>query len=132
MTQPIDVERATERYREWLVALKEEASLATINESQAMMHAVMIQLRKALTQEQVLKMANALPALPRGIFIEGWSLDEKPESRTSADALFQGVHAQIQQHHAPPKSSRGMSSRCGIVFCRSALPRLSRHACRWC
>jgi uncharacterized protein (DUF2267 family) len=104
MTQPIDVERATELYREWLLALKKEASLATINQSQAMMRAVMVQLRKALTPEQVLKVANALPALPRGIFIEGWSLDETREIPASADAFFQGVHAQIHQHHAPPRS----------------------------
>ncbi len=102
VTQPLDVERATELYREWLTALKAEANLQTHNQSQAMMRAVMHRLRKALAPEQVLQVANALPALPRGIFIEGWSLDETREEADTAENVFRDVHHMLRLHHAPP------------------------------
>ena len=104
MTQPLDVERATELYRDWLTALKAEANLQTHNQSQAMMRAVMHRLRKALAPEQVLQVANALPALPRDIFIEGWSIDEIRESADTADAVFRDVHHMLRLHHAPPQT----------------------------
>ncbi len=104
MTQPLDVERATELYREWLTALKTEANLQTHNQSQAMMRAVMHRLRRALAPDQVLQVANALPALPRGIFIEGWSLDETRESAETAESFFRDVHHMLRLHHAPPQT----------------------------
>ncbi len=104
MTQPIDVERATELYRDWLIALKRQSALATTNQSQAMMRAVMVQLRRALAPDQVLAVANALPALPRGIFIEGWSLHDQMVVPASADAFLDQVRAQLEARHAPPAS----------------------------
>ena len=104
VTQPLDVERATELYRQWLTALKAEANLQTHNQSQAMMRAVMHRLRRALAPDQVLRVANALPALPRGIFIEGWSLDETREGAGTAESFFRDVHHMLRLHHAPPQT----------------------------
>lgn len=36
MTQPYDVEFASQHFQKWLVALKEAAMLATLNQPQAM------------------------------------------------------------------------------------------------
>ena len=91
MTQPYDVEFASQQYQEWLAALKETASLVTHNQSQAMMRAVMHRLRRSLAPDDVLAVANALPALPRGIFLDGWSLDEERFTPASAKAFTAAV-----------------------------------------
>ncbi len=102
MTQPHDVEFASRQYQAWLSALKERASLVTHNQSQAMMRAVMCELRRSLDARAILTIANALPALPRGIFIEGWSVDDVPNPPVSADAFQARVERALESHHAPP------------------------------
>jgi uncharacterized protein (DUF2267 family) len=91
MTRPYDVEHATKQYQDRLAALKDEASLLTHNQSQAMMRAVMHQLRRSLTSEHVLRIANALPALPRGILLQGWPLDERCDAAAAAEEFYQSV-----------------------------------------
>ncbi|MCB1488208.1 MAG: DUF2267 domain-containing protein [Bauldia sp.] len=102
MTQPYDVEFASQQYQEWLAALKETASLVTHNQSQAMMRAVMHRLRRSLAPDDVLAVANALPALPRGIFLDGWSLDEERFTPASAKAFTAAVADDLKAHHVPP------------------------------
>jgi uncharacterized protein (DUF2267 family) len=102
MTQPDDVKHATERYQEWLAALKDRASLATHNQSQALMRAVMHALRASVSPEAALRIANALPALPRGIFLDGWTLDAPWAPPASAEAFHRDVHDRIREHHTPP------------------------------
>lgn len=104
MTQPYDVEFASPHYQQWLGDLKQQASLVTHNQSQAMMRAVMHQLRRTLTPDQVLTVANALPALPRGIFIEGWSLDDDRAVPVSSDEFTAWVADDLKSHHVPPES----------------------------
>jgi len=102
MTQPYDVEFASQQYQAWLAALKETASLVTHNQSQAMMRAVMYRLRRCLAPDDVLAIANALPALPRGIFLEGWSLDEERFVPASPESFTAAVADDLKAHHVPP------------------------------
>lgn len=76
--------------------------LATHNQSQAMMKSVMHMLRRHLSPEQVLIFADALPPLPRGIFIEGWRPVEEPRKLVSARAFTADVFADLAPHHVPP------------------------------
>jgi uncharacterized protein (DUF2267 family) len=107
MTQPYDVEFASQQYQAWLAGLKAKASLVTHNQSQAMMRAVMHELRRSLDMRSVLTIANALPALPRGIFIEGWSADDMPDPPASADAFLARVAKALETHHTPPATIVG-------------------------
>ena len=102
MTQPYDVVHASRQYQDWLAALKQDASLVTHNQSQAMMRAVMHELRSCLGPDDVLRVANALPALPRGIFLEGWSLADPVRMPASAELFHQGMFDRIKAHHTPP------------------------------
>jgi uncharacterized protein (DUF2267 family) len=104
MTQPYDVEFASQQYQSWLAALKERASLVTHNQSQAMMRAVMHELRRSLDTRSILAIANALPVLPRGIFIDGWSADDVPEPVASAEAFLARVTKALESHHTPPET----------------------------
>jgi uncharacterized protein (DUF2267 family) len=107
MTQPYDVEFASQQYQGWLSALKEKASLVTHNQSQAMMRAVMHELRHSLDMRSILVIANALPALPRGIFVEGWLADDVPESPATAEAFLARVVKALESHHTPPATIVG-------------------------
>jgi uncharacterized protein (DUF2267 family) len=90
VTRPYAVLCASKQFQEWLTALKELAYLQTHNQSQAMFRAVLHRLRRLLTTDQVLTFADALPPLPRGIFIEGWRpADAFP--LTSASEFLHGV-----------------------------------------
>ncbi len=105
MTQPYDVEFAGGQYQNWLGALKDKASLATHNQAQAM--AVMHRLRRSLPPDAVLAVANAPPALPRGIFIEGWSLDETRQTPASREEFAAWVADDLKAHHTPPETIVG-------------------------
>jgi uncharacterized protein (DUF2267 family) len=122
MTQPYDVEFASEQFQEWLSALKDRAMLATHNQSQAMFRAVLQRLRRYLTTEQTLAFADALPPLPRGIFLEGWRpADSLPLA--SAQDLTTDVTDFLSAHHAPPDS---IVSDVFAVLAEHAEPRIAK------
>lgn len=104
MTQPRDVLYASQLYQDWLTALVDKAGLATHNQAQAMMRAVLVELRRSMAPQAVLAFANALPPLPRGIFIEGWTLGEAHAMPESEAAFFDAVAARLAPHHIPPRS----------------------------
>jgi uncharacterized protein (DUF2267 family) len=101
MTQPRDVLHASELFQAMLAAIKARATLQTHNQSQAMFRAVMLAIRRHMSTEQVLTFADALPALPRGIFIEGWRPAE-PAPLLSAHDLTRSVTDDLASHHVPP------------------------------
>jgi len=103
MTQPRDVVFASKLFQDWLEALKQRALLQTHNQSQAMFRAVLHALRRHMTTAQVLNFADALPPLPRGIFIEGWRPAE-PLPVKSAKDFIRDVIKDLAPHHVPPDS----------------------------
>ena len=103
MTQPYDVEFASEQYQKWLIALRDEAMLATLNQAQAMMRAVMEELRDSVSDGDALAIANALPALARGIMLEGWVLGLPKKSVASPEDFHRRLCANLKEHHAPPE-----------------------------
>ena len=103
MTQPHDVEFASEQYQKWLVALKEAAMLATLNQSQAMMRAVMEELRDSVSDEDALVIANALPALARGVMLEGWTLGAGKHNVASRAEFYDRLVSRLEPHQPPPE-----------------------------
>jgi len=101
VTQPADIVDASVRYQAWLAALKDRAMLQTHNQAQAMMRAVLLALRRHMTADNVFAFADALPPLPRGIFVEGWRPTEVPTD-TSPTALLAEVTRMLAPHHVPP------------------------------
>lgn len=103
MTQPYEVLHASEQFQEWLTALQGRAMLQTHNQSQAMFRAVMHKMRGHMTLSQVLAFADALPPLPRGIFLEGWRPAD-PAPLVSPDEFLAEVNKSLSPHHSPPHS----------------------------
>lgn len=118
MTQPYDVEFASGQYQKWLVALKDQAMLATLNQAQAMMRAVMHELRDSVADEDALEIANALPALARGIMLEGWRLGGPKHEAVSADAFHRRLVARLGAHQPPPDDL----AKAAFAVWREALP----------
>jgi uncharacterized protein (DUF2267 family) len=101
MTQPYDVLYASKLFQEWLAALKDRAMLQTHNQSQAIFRSVLHCLRRHMATEQVLIFADALPPLPRGIFIEGWR-PSAPTPVQSASDFLQEIIEDLSPHVIPP------------------------------
>ncbi|MGE0665332.1 MAG: DUF2267 domain-containing protein [Sphingomonadales bacterium] len=104
MTQPAEVEYASQQFQDWLTALKTKAMLQTHNQSQAIMRGVLMELRRHMTTGQVLDFADALPPLPRGIFLERWRPGEAAPL-DSAGAFMAAVTDRLSPHTIPPESA---------------------------
>jgi uncharacterized protein (DUF2267 family) len=68
-----------------------------------MFRGVLHGLRKYMTTAQVISFADALPPLPRGIFIEGWHPGE-PQPLTTADVFLRALTENLAPHQIPPDS----------------------------
>jgi uncharacterized protein (DUF2267 family) len=99
---PLDIERASEMHVEWCVDLARRAGLVTTHQAGPQMRAVMLELRDALEPTAVLAIANVLPALERGIFLEGWTLDRAPRPVPDAQTFFERIYERVKDHHTPP------------------------------
>jgi uncharacterized protein (DUF2267 family) len=75
----------------------------THNQSQAMFRSVIHKMRDHMTSSQVLAFADALPPLPRGIFLEGWRPAD-PVPLASPEELLAEVIKSLSPHHSPPAS----------------------------
>lgn len=99
MGHPFDVEHATAMHVEWCRDLAQRMGVNTTHQSGPQMRAVMLELRDTLAPACVLIVANALPALERGIFLEGWSLDKSGPRDISAEDFCDRVYRRVEAHH---------------------------------
>jgi len=99
MAHPYDVERASDLHIEWCRDLAGRMDVRTTHQSGPQMRAVMHELRRVLAPEQVLEVANQLPALERGIFLDGWSLKERPHPVGSIEEFSERVYQRVKGHH---------------------------------
>jgi uncharacterized protein (DUF2267 family) len=81
MGHPYDIEHAQRLHEDWCRQLQQRAGLRTADQAERQMIAVMHELRRTLAPRTIVSVANALPALERGIFLGGWSLHEVPCGR---------------------------------------------------
>lgn len=104
MTIPADIQFASKQFDRMLGELKNRAFLNTHNQSFAMLRAVLHELRDHLTVEQTAVFGDALPALVRGIFYQGWHPACDPPRLPSPNAFTQAVIRRLAPHHVPPES----------------------------
>ncbi|HOV04247.1 MAG TPA: DUF2267 domain-containing protein, partial [Kaistiaceae bacterium] len=114
MTQPYDVEFASGEYQSWLADLKVRAMLQTHNQAQAMMRSVLAMFRRHMPTADVLDFADALPALPRGIFIGGYEVTEAARATRAlreSEARLLELNADLERQVLERTQARGMSWR---------------------
>ena len=99
MAHPYDVERASDLHVEWCRDLAQRMDVRTTHQSGPQMRAVMHELRRSMPPEDVVTIANQLPALERGIFLQDWRLDEGPIDLPDADPFRARVYERVKAHH---------------------------------
>ena len=72
MTVPSSIAQTIQKTQEWLKELIENGDLADMQESLAVLRAVLHHLRDRLTLEEAVDLGAQLPTLIRGIYYEGW------------------------------------------------------------
>jgi len=82
----------------------QRAGLTTTHQAGPQMRAVMLELRRSLSPDAVLAIANVLPTLERGIFLEDWDLNQPPNPPEDAAEFFDRIYERIKGHHAPVPS----------------------------
>ncbi|MHC1549152.1 DUF2267 domain-containing protein [Phyllobacterium sp. K27] len=103
MTQPQEIVQASKQFQDWLTALKAKSMFATHNQSFASMRGVMHGLRRHMNTDEVLTFGDALPPLPRGLFLEGWR--PAPALPLESEAqLAKEVYDDLTAHHSPPET----------------------------
>jgi len=102
MTIPLDVTNATEQLEAWVLELQRRAMLGSVNQSFPMLRAVLQEVRDRVPLEDALRLADALPALVRGVMLEGWH-PQVPNPEAGRPFL-EAVRARVAGHHAPPDS----------------------------
>jgi uncharacterized protein (DUF2267 family) len=102
MTQPPEVVHASRLYQDWLTELKARSMLQTHNQSQAILRSVLRQLRRRMPDADMAVFADALPPLPRGLFVEGWRPGVPPLPCPSAADFAEAVRADLEPHVIPP------------------------------
>jgi uncharacterized protein (DUF2267 family) len=101
---PYDIEHASDLHVKWCQALMQRAGLTTTHQAGPQMRAVMLELRRSLSSDAVLAIANVLPTLERGIFLEDWDLNQQPDPPRDATEFFDRIYERIKGHHAPVPS----------------------------
>lgn len=104
MGHPYDIEHASDLHVKWCQALMQRAGLTTTHQAGPQMRAVMLELRRSLSPDAVLAIANVLPTLERGIFLEDWDLNQPPNPPEDAAEFFDRIYERIKGHHAPVPS----------------------------
>lgn len=99
MAHPYDIEHASDLHVEWCRDLAKKMDVRTTHQSGPQMRAVMHELRRSLPVESVIEIANQLPALERGIFLQDWRLDEGPVPLPDADTFRDRVYQRVEAHH---------------------------------
>jgi uncharacterized protein (DUF2267 family) len=95
-----DILHASNSFERWMKALKDRAALQTQEECIVTFRAVLHCLRERMTTPQVLSFADALPALPRGIFLAGWRPGHALPSGAPTTFLHD-VMEDLSSHHVP-------------------------------
>lgn len=67
------------------------------------MRGVMHGLRRHMDTNQILTFADALPPLPRGLFLEGWRPAPVRALKSEAQ-LAKEVYDDLTAHHSPPET----------------------------
>jgi uncharacterized protein (DUF2267 family) len=105
MTVPLQYAHAGEIFDRFLVAAMESSGLTTRHQAFTMTEAVLRVFRRRLDVAQALSFADALPAVLRALFVEGWRHDEPRAAFIDRAAMTAEVRALRRHHNLSPDTA---------------------------
>ena len=83
MTMPMEYRQASADFDAFMVELRDEAGLATTNQTYTLLQAVLQVFRRRLSLSEAVAFAGVLPPVLRAIFVSDWNVDEPLQPFTS-------------------------------------------------
>ncbi|MBV2142290.1 DUF2267 domain-containing protein [Falsochrobactrum sp. TDYN1] len=105
MTIPLEIQRATEEFDRFLATARDEAGLATRNQTYTMVEGVLVTFRRRLDFAEAIRFAGILPPVLRAIFVANWDLDEAKQPFFSRQVLTEEVQSLRKDHNFAPDSA---------------------------
>lgn len=105
MTVPPEYLRASKDFEALLLDVRDTCLLNSVNQAYHTLRAVLHVFRAHVTVADALQFAYILPAVPRAIFVEGWTPSDEPAPFPSRDALAAEVKAIRPDHNLAPDSA---------------------------
>jgi uncharacterized protein (DUF2267 family) len=105
MTIPVEYQRATDHFHQFLCDARDAANLETVNQAYTMTQGVLLAFRRRLPVPDAIRFANALPADIRALFVADWDLDEPLRPFEDRDEMTREVQSLRPQHNWAPDSS---------------------------
>jgi uncharacterized protein (DUF2267 family) len=105
MPMPWTYRHASREWRAFLAEAREWMSLDSDNMAYTAIQAVLLTFRRRLAPVQALAFADALPCVPRAIFVAGWDPDVPPLPWAPREELTAEVMALRPNHNLTPPNA---------------------------
>lgn len=105
MTWPLEYQKASIDFEQFMLAARDEAGLATTNMAWNMVEGVLHVFRRRLNVAEAVAFANLLPPLIRALFLEGWRPELAPVPFTDRASLTEEVKQLRSAHNFSPPNA---------------------------
>jgi uncharacterized protein (DUF2267 family) len=105
MTIPVEYQRATDHFHQFLSDARDEASLDTVNQAYTMTQGVFQAFRRRLEIGEAIRFSNVLPADIRALFVADWDLEEPKCTFEDRAVMTKDVQSLRPLHNYAPESS---------------------------
>lgn len=105
MTIPVEYQRATDHFHQFLSDARDAAGLETVNQAYTMTQGVLQAFRRRLEIGEAIRFSNVLPADIRALFVSDWNLDEPKRPFEDRAAMTNEVQSLRPLHNYAPESS---------------------------
>lgn len=105
MTWPLEYQRASHDFEQFMLAARDAAGLTTTNQAWTMVEGVLLVFRRRLTVDQAIEFANILPPLLRALFLDDWHPGGEPAPFSPRQELTEEVRSLRPQHNFSPDNA---------------------------
>lgn len=102
MPIPMELQHASDDFERFLADARDEAGLATRNQTYTMVEGVLRTFRRRLEIQQALRFADALPPILRAIYVSDWDVSEPILPFADRAALTREVQGLRPRHNFAP------------------------------
>ena len=105
MTIPVEYQRATDSFHQFLGDARDSAGLETVNQAYTMAQGVLQTFRRRLKVDEAIRFSNVLPAALRALFVADWNVDEPKRTFEDRAVMTKELQSLRPLHNYSPDSS---------------------------